>query len=111
MLPASGWSLCFLHFDLGDLGDTFLRLGIVVGIATGYGLDDFRGRISSPDRVKNFLFSKLSRPALGFIQPPIQLIPGALSPGVKQPVRESPASAENVELYVHSPIRLHGVYA
>jgi hypothetical protein len=52
----------------------------VVRIATGYGLDD-RGRCSSPGRVKNFLLSTSSRPALGSTQPPIQWVPGALSPG------------------------------
>jgi hypothetical protein len=37
----------------------------VVGIATGY------GRSSSPGRVKNILFPKLSRSALGSTKPPI----------------------------------------
>jgi hypothetical protein len=44
-----------------------------------------RGRSSSPDRLKNFLFSMTSRPALGSTQPPIQWVPGALSSGVKRP--------------------------
>jgi hypothetical protein len=73
-------------------------------------------RVPSPGRVKNFHFSMSSRLALGFTQPPIQWVPGALSLGVKRPVREAdhspPASAEvkkNVDLYIHSPIRLHGV--
>jgi hypothetical protein len=35
-----------------------------VSIATGYRLDD-RGRSSSPGKVKNFLFSTSSKPALG----------------------------------------------
>jgi hypothetical protein len=49
-------------------------------------------------------------------QSPIQLVPGALSTGVKWSGREAdhspPASAEakkNVDLYIHSPVRLHGV--
>jgi hypothetical protein len=65
---------------------------------------------------KNFLFSTSSRPALGCTQPPIQRVRGAHSSGVKRPEREAdnspPASAEvkeNVDLYIHSPIRLHGV--
>jgi hypothetical protein len=37
-----------------------------------------------PGRVKNFLFSKSSKLALGFTQPPIQCVPGALSLGVKR---------------------------
>jgi hypothetical protein len=54
--------------------------------------------------------------ALGPIHPPIQWVPGALSLGVKQPVREAdhppPSSAEVkecVKIYLHFPIRLHGV--
>jgi hypothetical protein len=57
-----------------------------------------------------------SRSALGPIQPPIQWVSGALSLGVKRPGLEadhsSPSSAEikeYVALYLHSPIRLHGV--
>jgi hypothetical protein len=53
---------------------------------------------------------------LGPTQPPTQWVPGALSLGVKRPGREAdhspPASAEVkkwVELYLHSPIHLHGV--
>jgi hypothetical protein len=42
-----------------------------------------RGRGSSPGGGKNFHFSKSSRPPLGSAQPPIQWVPGALSPGVK----------------------------
>jgi hypothetical protein len=41
-----------------------------------------------PGRVKNFLIS-MSRPALGFSQPPIQWVPRGLSPGVRQPGREA----------------------
>jgi hypothetical protein len=72
-----------------------------------------RGRSSSLSTVKNFDFSTSSRPALLPTQPPIQWIPGSLSPGVKRPGREDgqspPASAnvKNVDLYIHSPIRLH----
>jgi hypothetical protein len=53
---------------------------------------------------------------MGPTQPPIQLVPGALSLGVKQPGREAdhtlPSNAEvkeRVELYPTLPIRLHGV--
>jgi hypothetical protein len=62
-----------------------------VGIATGYGS-------SSPGRIKNFLFSTSSRPALKPTQPPIQWVPEALSLGVKRSGREvdhsPPTSAE-----------------
>jgi hypothetical protein len=53
---------------------------------------------------------------LGPTQPPIQWVAGSLSLGVKRPDREAnrspPSSAEVkewVELYLHSPIRLHGL--
>jgi hypothetical protein len=57
-----------------------------------------------------FLFTAVSRMALGPTQPPIQWVPGALYLGVKRPGREAghspPSSAEDkecVELYLHSP--------
>jgi hypothetical protein len=57
-----------------------------------------RCRSSSPAGVKNFAFSMLCRPALGPTKPPIQWVPGALSPGVERPGRQAdhspPASAE-----------------
>jgi hypothetical protein len=63
-----------------------------------------------------FLFTTASRTALGPSQPPIQWVKGALSLWVKRPGREAdhspPSSAEVkecVELYLHSPLRLHGV--
>jgi hypothetical protein len=68
-----------------------------------------RGRSSSPGRVKNFLFSTVSRPALGSTQPPIQLVPGALSHRVKRQGREtdhSPAANAEVKkmpIYTHTP--------
>jgi hypothetical protein len=56
-----------------------------------------------------FLVTTASRPALGPTQPPIQLVLGALSLGIKRPDREAdhspPSSAEVkecVELYLHS---------
>jgi hypothetical protein len=63
-----------------------------VGIATDYGLF---GRGSIPSRGKRFFFSpQRPRPT----QPPIQWLPGALSPGIKRQVREAdhspPVSAE-----------------
>jgi hypothetical protein len=62
-----------------------------------------------------FLFTTASRTALGLTQSPIQWVPGVLSLGVKRSGREAdhspPSSAEVkecVELYLHSPILLHG---
>jgi hypothetical protein len=77
-----------------------------------------RGRISSSGRVKNFLFSLSSRPALGSAEPPIKWVPGALSPGIERPGGEfeahhsSPTSAEVEKMWIYispPPIRLHGV--
>jgi hypothetical protein len=62
----------------------------IIGMTTGYVLND---RESIPGRSKIFLFSTTSRLALGPIQPSVQWVAVALSPGVKQQVREA----------VHSP--------
>jgi hypothetical protein len=51
---------------------TLLPLIILVGIATGYGLD---GLGSIPGRGKIFLFCTSSRPTLGSTKPPTQWIP------------------------------------
>jgi hypothetical protein len=63
-----------------------------------------------------FLFTTASRTTLGPTQPPIQWVPGALSLAAERPGREAdhslPSSSEVKEcvmLYLHSPIRLHGV--
>jgi hypothetical protein len=79
----------------------------VVGIATGYGLDDRESELS-PGRIKNILVTS-SRPVLGPTQPPIQWVPGTLFPGVKRPGLEAdhspPASAEvkKTWLYTSTP--------
>jgi len=50
------------------------------------------------------------KPALGLTQPRIQWVPGVLILGVKRQGHESSAEVkEGVELYLHSPILLHGV--
>jgi hypothetical protein len=62
-----------------------------------------------------FLLSTSSRPILGSTLPPIQWVPGVLSPGVKRPGHEAdhspPTSAEarNTGICTSTPIRLHGV--
>jgi hypothetical protein len=49
-------------------------------------------------RLGIFLFTTVSGPAVGPIQPPMQWVPAALTPGVKRPGREAdhspPSSAE-----------------
>jgi hypothetical protein len=68
----------------------------VVGIATGYGLDERGVGFRVP--VESRIFSTSSRSALGTTQPPLQWVPAALRRGVKRPGREAdhspPASAE-----------------
>jgi hypothetical protein len=65
-----------------------------------------RGRSSSLGGVKNFLYSTSSKTALGSTQPPTQWVPGAPSPGVKQPGREAdhspPASAEVKKMWIYT---------
>jgi hypothetical protein len=67
-----------------------------------------RGRSTSSGRVKNFLFSTSSRPALGSTQPPIQWVAEALSSAVKWPGREAvhspPASAEPKIIWIYISI-------
>jgi hypothetical protein len=78
--------------------------GSAVGIATGYGLDDRGVGVRVP--VGSRIFSKSSRPTLGSMQPPIQWVPRALSPGLKRPEREAdhstPASAEVKKMWIYT---------
>jgi hypothetical protein len=75
----------------------------LVGIATGYGLDDRGVRVRVP--VGSRIFSRSSRPALWCTQSPVQWVPGALSPEVKQPGREAdhspPARAEIRKTWIY----------
>jgi hypothetical protein len=81
-----------------------------VGIALGYGLDDWSSTVLFPKGLEIFLFTTMFRTALGPIQPPIQWVSRALSLGAKRPGREVEHSLpsitevkECVELYVYSP--------
>jgi hypothetical protein len=69
----------------------------LVGIAMDYGL---KGQGSIPSRGKKlFLFSPLSILALEPTQPPMQCVPGALSPRVKWPGHEADhTSASSAEI-------------
>jgi hypothetical protein len=66
-----------------------------------YGLDDRAIGVRSPAGAKIFRVTSVSRPALGSTQPPVQWVPGVLSPGVKaRPGRDadhSPPSSAEVE--------------
>jgi hypothetical protein len=81
-------------------------------MATGYGLDD-RGvgvRVSVGSRI----FSMSSIPILKPAQSPIQWVPVALSPvlsdrAVKLTTHLHLVPSRNVDLYIHSAIRLQGV--
>jgi hypothetical protein len=81
-----------------------------VSIATDYRLDDLG---SIPGRSKIFLFITPSRQVLGPTQPPIQWVPGALSPGAKRPMRQvdhsSRCKAEvyNAWSYAPTPSHMH----
>jgi hypothetical protein len=73
-----------------------------------------RDRVRSSAEGRYFFFTA-SRSDLGPTQPPIQWVPGDLSPGVKKPKLEadhsppSSAKVKNDELCLHSPILLHGM--
>jgi hypothetical protein len=71
-------------------------------IVSDYGLDDRAIGVRFPAGAKDFFpLSSVSRPALGPTQPPVQWVPGVLSPGVKaRPGRDadhSPPSSAEVE--------------
>jgi hypothetical protein len=51
---------------------------------SGYGLDDQAIEVRSPAGQRIFSLASVSRPALGPIQPPVQWVPGVLSPGLKR---------------------------
>jgi hypothetical protein len=88
----------------------------VVGIATGYGLDDRGVGVRVP--VGSRISSSPCRPDRLWGQPSLLSngYQGLLPPEVKRPGREAdqslPTSAEvkkNMDVYIHSPIHLHGV--
>jgi hypothetical protein len=63
-------------------------------------------RRSSPGGDEYFHFSTSPRPALVSTQPPIQWVPGPLSPGVKRPAREAdhspPTNAEVKKMWIYT---------
>jgi hypothetical protein len=103
------------HAHWGSRPEIFFPTEPLRDSAVGRATGRRRGRSTSPGRVKNFLFSTSSRPALRSTKLPIQWVPGAVFPGLKRPGREAdhspPASAKvkKMWIYIHSTIRLHGV--
>jgi hypothetical protein len=86
--------------------DNFTLLSIIIIISSSSSSSRLRpgrprGRNSSPNRVKNFLFFMSSRQTLGFTQPPIQWVPG-----VKRPAREAdhspPDSSEVKKMWIYT---------
>jgi hypothetical protein len=83
-----------------------------VSLVTVYRLHDWEIVINFLAEAEIYLFSTTSRLALEPAQPLLQWIPGALSLEVKQPGHEadySVPSSPKLELYLHSPIRSHGM--
>jgi hypothetical protein len=80
---------------------------IAVSVATGYGLDS--RRVSSPVNSRIFLLSTSSRTVLSPTHPPIQLVQGPTSLGVKWPRRETDPSLQtsaqikNTRIYISTP--------
>jgi hypothetical protein len=77
----------------------------VVGIATGYGLDD-SGRSSSPGKVKNFL--RVIQTGSGAHPVSHPMGTGGIAAG-REVDHSPPTSAEVKKMWIHSPIRLYGV--
>jgi hypothetical protein len=69
----------------------------------------------TPCRIENFHFSTSFRLVLGSTQPPIQWVPGAISPGVKRQGREAdhslPASAEVKKIWTYTSTLPHAFMA
>jgi hypothetical protein len=86
-----------------------------VRIALGYGLDDRGSRVRFPTGAGNFSLHHRVQNGSGAHPTSYPMGNECSFPGVKRPGRETnhspPSSAvkECVELYLHSPIRIHGV--
>jgi hypothetical protein len=90
-----------LYQDVGELAIYITSRVSSSSIVSDYRLDDKGDRGSIPAGAKIFPVASVSTPALGPTQPPVQWVPGILSPGVKaRPRRDadlSPPSSAEVE--------------
>jgi hypothetical protein len=86
-----------------------------VGVALGYRVDDRGSRVRFPAGARNFSLHYCVQNGSGAHPASYPMGTRGSFPGVKRPGQEAdhspPSSAEvkeRVELYLHSPIRLHG---
>jgi hypothetical protein len=90
-------TISYLHLVYLSYGSRFSSGSIVFD----YGLDDRAIGVRSRLGQRIFPLASVSRPALGPTQPPVQWVPGVLSPGIKaRPGRDpdhSPPSNAEVE--------------
>jgi hypothetical protein len=127
-LPGRGWiSKCFLitcSYKFNSNYQSRSRVGLLVVTVCIFYFSRYsdylragrpRGRSSSPGTVKNFLPFTSSKPALGFTQPPIQWVPGALSPGLQLAGREAdhspPTTTEAKKTWIYTPTPLYAFMA
>jgi hypothetical protein len=86
-----------------------------VGIALGYGLDGRGSRVRFPAGAGNFSLHHRVQNGSGAYPASCLMGTGVSFPGVKRPGRvtdhspPSSAEVECMEIYLHSPIRLHDV--
>jgi hypothetical protein len=101
LLSSGDLQLFFIHANFVKRKLECKSRDSVVGITTCQRLDDREVGVQVPVGVKNFHFSKSSRPALGSTQPPIQWVPG-----VKRPRREAdhspPTSAQVKKMWIYT---------
>jgi hypothetical protein len=83
----------FKYVSIAFFGNVFQPVGSRAGQP--------RGRSSSPGRVKNFLFSTSSRPAVGSTQPPIQCVTGVKRQG-HEADHSPPVSAEVKKMWIYT---------
>jgi hypothetical protein len=113
--PWGNWKTFISRSSINTFKHTTHDTDTSVGIALGYGLGDRDSTVRFPAGAGNFFHHRIQN-GLGPTQPPIQWVPGTPSLGVKRLGREAdhsyPSSAEVKEwvaLFLHSPIRFHGV--